>query len=152
MAMIAGAHPNTNSTQPSCAISPLTRSGTILAAGREGSPVVASCFPEWVANLVVDSRAFPLPFALSTAAAHLFPAAVQAFYDDALEPLLDVSVPGLERLNAALPMPLALAVMVCADVLMVAGLAAWSALSVKVVVAAASVAAVAKASRRTLKA
>ena len=134
-------------------VSPLTRSSTILAAGREGGPVVASCFPEWVANLVVDSRAFPLPFALSTAAAHLFPAAVQAFYDDALEPLLDASVvPGLERLNAALPTPLALGVMACADVLMVAGLAAWSALSVKIAVAAASVAAVAKASRRARKA
>ena len=134
-------------------VSPLTRSSTILAAGREGGAVVASCFPEWVAPLVVDSRAFPLPFALSTAAAHLFPAAVQAFYDDALEPLLDASVvPGLERLNAALPTPLALGVMACADVLMVAGLAAWSALSVKIAVAAASVAAVAKASRRARKA
>ena len=49
-------------------------------------------------------------------------------------------------------MPLALGVMVCADVLMVAGLAAWSALSLKVAVAAASVAAVAKASRRAPKA
>ena len=134
-------------------VSPLTRSSTILAAGREGGAVVASCFPEWVAPLVVDSRAFPLPFALSTAAAHLFPAAVQAFYDDVLEPLLDASVvPGLERLNAALPTPLALGVMASADVLMVVGLAAWSALSVKIAVAAASVAAVAKASRRARKA
>ena len=78
---------------------------------------------------------------------------MQAFYDDVLEPLLDASVvPGLERLNAALPTPLALGVMACADVLMVAGLAAWSALSVKIAVAAASVAAVAKASRRARKA
>ena len=124
-------------------VNPLTASSTILAAGATGAPVVASCLPEWVAGVLVDSAIFPLPFVLSPVAARIFPAAAQAFYDDVLEDLFDVTVPRLERLNAAAPLPLAVGGMVCADVMMVAGLAAWSAASVEGLVAATSVAVVA---------
>lgn len=123
-------------------VNPLTASSTILASGATGTPVVASCLPEWVAGILVDSAVFPLPFVLSPAAARLFPASVQAFYDDVLEGVFDAMVPSLERLNAAVPAPVAVGGMVCADVLLVAGLGAWSALSVEVAVAAASVAVV----------
>jgi len=131
-------------------VNPLTASSTILAAGPSGAPVVASCLPEWVAGVLVDSAVFPLPFLLSPAAARLFPASVQAFYDDFLEQFFDGTVPGLERLNAAAPAQLALGGMVCADVLMAVGLAAWSALSVEVGVATASVVVVAAALRRAM--
>ena len=77
---------------------------------------------------------FPLPFSLSPVAARLFPASVQAFYDEELERLFDATAPGLERLNAAAPV----GGMVCADVLMALGLAAWSLASVEVAVAGAS--------------
>ena len=136
-------------------VNPLTASSTILAAGPSGAPVVASCLPEWVAGVLVDSAVFPLPFLLSPAAARLFPASVQAFYDDVLERLFDETVPALERWNAAAPVPLALGGMVCADVLMVVGFGAWAALSVEGAVAAASVAAAAVAAaslRRATKA
>ena len=129
-------------------VNPLTASSTILAAGPTGAPVVASCLPEWVAGMLVDSAVFPLPFALSPVAARLFPSSVQAFYDEVLEGLFDATVPGLERLNAAAPVPLALGGMVCADVLMVLGLAVWSLASVEVAVAGASLVVAAASMRR----
>ena len=60
-------------------VNPLTTSGTILAAGPTGAPVLASVFPEWIAHLLHGaSLPYPLPLSGAAAASHLFPAAVQA--------------------------------------------------------------------------
>ena len=66
---------------------PVTASGTILAAGLTGEPVVAATHPEWSAAFMMSQKApLPLFYALSTT----FPATAQAYYEAVLEPLFDV--------------------------------------------------------------
>lgn len=71
-------------------INPITVAGTILAAGKEGKPVVASVYPEWVASRMLSS-AVPLPLSLSNLLAYLFPETAQAFYDGLVEPIFPAS-------------------------------------------------------------
>jgi len=65
-------------------INPITAAGTILAAGKEGGAVLASSYPEWIADFMLSSSA-PLP--LCRMLSYLFPAAAQAFHDAHIEPL-----------------------------------------------------------------
>ena len=65
---------------------PVTASGTILAAGLTGEPVVAATHPEWSAAFMMSRQApLPLFYALSAT----FPATTQAYYEAVLEPLFD---------------------------------------------------------------
>ena len=66
-------------------INPVTVSGTILAAGPTGSPILAATHPEWAAQWFLASS-FPFPFSLISFASYLFPLSAQAFYDAAIEP------------------------------------------------------------------
>jgi len=67
-------------------INPVTASGTILAAGLTGEPVVAATHPEWSAAFTMETKApFPLFYTLSA----VFPVKTQAYYEAILEPLFD---------------------------------------------------------------
>ena len=81
-------------------INPLTTSGTILANG-----VVASVYPEWIAEHMLGTKLYPLPLSACNALTYLFPAASQAFYDAALEPLFDGNRKYLEAVPATLVTP-----------------------------------------------
>lgn len=66
-------------------INPVTTSGTILAAGATGDPVLSSVYGEWIAAYMLGVTVFPLPVSLSSYLAFVFPAHVQAYYDTWLE-------------------------------------------------------------------
>ena len=88
--------------------------------------MVASVFPEWAAGVVLGSSVYPLPCSFAAAASSLFPAAVQAYYDEVLEPLFGATSPALARLAASVPAPAALAVLAAIDVALVSGFVLWS--------------------------
>ena len=92
-------------------VNPLTTSGTILAAGPTGAPVVSSVLPKWSASFLDAAFLYPLPYSAAAAAAYLFPSSVQAFYDEQLEPLFTYMAQGLKDLKAAIPSPVALAIL-----------------------------------------
>ena len=129
-------------------VNPLTTSGTILAAGPEGAPVVASCFPEWIADLALGSTLYPLPHSLTAVASYLFPRAVQTYHDALLEPFFAATATRLEGVRAAVPAQVALAILFCFDVVLVGGFVLWSALSLRGVVAALLAVGVVARSRR----
>ena len=103
-------------------INPLTTSGHILAAGLDGSPVVSTVYPEWIASFMEEQTLYPLPRSLSCGASFLFPAKVQAFYDAALEPAFDVGTGSLVALKRRLPDAVAVLVVAAVDVGCTAGL------------------------------
>jgi len=126
-------------------VNPLTTSGTILAAGPAGGPVVASVFPEWIAHLLHGaSLPYPLPLSGAAAASYLFPASVQAYYDALLEPLFSSTAQSLKEFKAAVPAPVALCTLLAFDVALVAGFVLWS-LTLKGTVALLAVGLVVKA-------
>ena len=129
-------------------VNPLTSSGTILAAGPEGAPVVSSCFPEWIADLALGSTVYPLPHSLTAVASYLFPRAVQSYHDALLEPFFAATAKRLEGVRAAVPAPVALAILFGFDVVLVGGFVLWSALSLRGVGAALVAVGVVARSRR----
>jgi hypothetical protein len=137
--IVAGAHRVVN---------PLTTSGTILAAGSEGAPVLAATFPVWVGDLLLGSTLYPLPHSLTAVASRFFPHSVQAFYDARLEAFFTASTASLKVIRAALPAPLALAVVAGFDVTLVGAFAVWSLSGMRGAVALAAVAATVAARRR----
>jgi len=78
-------------------INPITSSGKILT--KDG--VLASTYPEWIAQYMLASSLFPLPFSISNLASYLFPETTQAYYDKIIEPLVTRHHP--KYLKAALP-------------------------------------------------
>jgi len=65
-------------------INPVTASGTILAAGKEGSPFLASTYGEWIADRVLPRTAHSF---LSEVLITAYPQATQDFYDSLIEPM-----------------------------------------------------------------
>jgi len=55
-------------------INPLTASGKILTQGG----ILATTYPEWIAEFMLSSALFPLPLSLSNALSYLFPETTQA--------------------------------------------------------------------------
>jgi len=134
-------------------ISPVTTDGRILAAGPTGAPVLATVWPEWVAPLLLaNPLPYPLPLSLSAAASYVFPATVQTYYDQVLEPLFTRATASLKEAKHALPAPAALGLILAVDVLVVAGLGLWAAAGLKGVATLLAVAAIAKSRRATRKA
>ena len=133
-------------------INPLTTSGTILAAGPTGAPVVSSALSEWIADLVLGSTVYPLPYSLASATSYLFPRSVQAFYDAQLEQFFASTSTDLKGLKAAVPAPVALAILAAFDVACVGAFAAWALLGLKGVATLLAVAAIAKSRRAAGKA
>ena len=114
-------------------VNPLTTSGTILAAGPTGAPVVASVLPEWSASFLRSSSMYPFPFSAAAVVSYLFPESVQAYYDEQLEAFFALTVRGLEHMKAALPEPFALMVLFSLDVALVVSWALWAMCSAKAV-------------------
>merc|ERR1712226_1680915 len=46
-------------------INPLTVNSRILAAGLEGMPIIASTTPEWLAEFMLATTYYPLPYSLT---------------------------------------------------------------------------------------
>ena len=65
-------------------------------------------------------------FSPSFALAALFPATVQAYYDDALEPFFNAVVPTLRTLKVAAPAPLVGLALITGDAALVVGLGAYA--------------------------
>ena len=131
-------------------INPLTTSGTILAAGPTGAPVVSSALSEWIADLILGSNFSPLSYSLSSIAAYFFPHQVQAFYDAQLEQFFTATASDLKDLKAAVPAPVALAIIAVFDLACVGTFTMWALFSVKGAIALLAVATIAK-SRRSVK-
>ena len=98
------------------AINPITGAGTILAADPGGGPIVAATGNEWLADVLLS----PYPkYTLSFALARLFPVAVQAYYDRALEPFFTAAAPSLAAIKAVVPTPVTAAVIALFDEMIV---------------------------------
>ena len=102
-------------------INPITDSGTILASEEDGEPVLAAAHPIWIARFLLDQSVSPAPLPLGSILSRAFPASVQAYWDEVLEPLF-AALPG------ARPLPAAATVVVLAvgDVLLSAGFVAYA--------------------------
>jgi len=95
-------------------INPITVAGTILAAGKEGKPVLASTYPEWVSGYMLTSS-MPLPLSLSNLLTYLFPATAQAFYEGLVEPLFPSAGGSYRSYLEGVPAALAPAAFVAGD-------------------------------------
>ena len=120
-------------------INPLTTSGKILTQGG----VLASTYPEWIAEYMLSSYLVPLPLSLSNLLSYLFPETTQAYYDALIEPLVTKAHP--KHLKAALPASLVPVAFLAGDLAVSAGFAAFALASPLAVVAAAAVFLAAKA-------
>ena len=58
-------------------VNPITSTGTVLAAGPTGPPVLASVYAEWIAKYMLGVTVYPLPASLSNGLSAFFPAHVQ---------------------------------------------------------------------------
>eukprot|EP00316_Scyphosphaera_apsteinii_P023952 CAMPEP_0119346102 /NCGR_PEP_ID=MMETSP1333-20130426/107833_1 /TAXON_ID=418940 /ORGANISM="Scyphosphaera apsteinii, Strain RCC1455" /LENGTH=339 /DNA_ID=CAMNT_0007358601 /DNA_START=146 /DNA_END=1165 /DNA_ORIENTATION=+ len=96
-------------------INPLTTSGKILTQ----DSVLASTYPEWIADHLLNSHFVPLPFSLSNLISYVFPEATQAYYDAFVEPLVTRAHP--KHLKAVLPAPLIPATFLVGDFTLAAG-------------------------------
>lgn len=67
-------------------INPVTTSGTILAAGQKGLPIIASTHPEWSAEVLLANPGSPPLFHLL---AKHFPHTAQSYYETVIEPVFD---------------------------------------------------------------
>jgi len=100
-------------------INPLTASGKILTQGG----VLASTYPEWIAEYMLSSALVPLPISLSNLASYLFPETTQAYYDAVIEPLVTRAHP--KHLKVALPAALYPAAFLAGDLALAAGFGAF---------------------------
>ena len=104
-------------------VNPIVAGGTILASDKAGGPVLAATADEWTADVLLSAYPKCSP---SCALAAAFPAAAQAYWDDALEPLFNAAVPTLRTLKAAAPAPLVGLALVAGDAALAAGLGAYT--------------------------
>merc|ERR1712039_453640 len=106
-------------------INPVTVAGTILAAGAEGKPVLASVYPEWISSYMLSSNV-PLPFSLSNTVAYLFPVTAQAFCDALVEPLFPAGGGSHRSYLEAVPSAFVPAAFVVGDLVVSAAFALYS--------------------------
>jgi len=110
-------------------INPLTASGKILTQGG----VLASTYPEWIAEYMLSSALVPLPLSFSNLISYLFPETTQAYYDALIEPLVTIAHP--KHLKAALPTALYPVAFFAGDLALAVGFGAF-ALASPIVIAA----------------
>ena len=134
-------------------INPVTVSGTIVAAGATGRPVVSSTYPEWIAQYMLEQNNgyYPLPVSMSNMLAYLFPATAQAYWDEVLEHAFAANQQRLGSAKLGLPTALVAPIMFVLDLLCSAGLLLFALANAKVIAALTAVAVVARA-RRVAKA
>lgn len=125
------------------AINPITSSGKIIANG-----VLASTFPEWIADWMLSTAIVPVPCSFIYILAYRFRDTLQAYYDTLLEPFFQRTAGALVQLKAATPSPLVFLAFVLADIAASTGFIMYSLVSnLDVVAALAAVAFAAKAMR-----
>ena len=134
-------------------INPVTVSGTIVAAGATGRPVVSSAYPEWIAEYMLESNNgyYPLPISMANLLSYLFPVTAQAYWDEVLEHAFAANQQRLGSAKLGLPTALVAPIMFVLDLLCSAGLLLFALANAKVLAALAAVAVVARA-RRVAKA
>ena len=128
-------------------INPVTTNGMIVAAGPTGKPVVASGLPEWIASYMLNVAVFPLPVSFSSLLSYLFPATVQAYYDQHLESFFAGNQAHLRLWKRDLPNVLIAPIIFAVDLLCAAGFVLYALASPKALAALAAVAVVARARR-----
>merc|ERR1719240_184641 len=130
-------------------INPVTVSGMIVAAGATGGPVISSAYPEWIAEYMLEHNNgyYPLPVSMSSMLAYLFPATVQAYWDEVLEHAFAANQKALN----AIPTPFVAPIMFVLDLVCSAGLLLFALANAKVIATLVAVVAVARA-RRVAKA
>lgn len=115
-------------------VNPLTIDSRILAAGKDGEPVLASVHPEWIADHMLTTAVYPLPLSLSSGLAVAFPATVQAYYDALLESFFASTAARLKDLKATVPMAVTVLVIGAFDVVLSLGFVLYCLAGAKVVV------------------
>ena len=128
-------------------INPVTTNGMIVAAGPTGKPVVSSAYPEWIASYMLNVAVFPLPVSFSNLLSYLFPATVQAYYDQHLESFFAGNQAHLRAWKRDLPNVLIAPIIFAVDLLCAAGFVLYALASPKALAALAAVAVVARARR-----
>ena len=121
--------------------------------GATGGPVISSAYPEWIAEYMLEQNNgyYPLPVSMSSMLAYLFPATVQAYWDEVLEHAFAANQ---QRLNSALlglPTAFVAPIMFVLDLVCSAGLVLFTLANAKLLAALAAVAVVGRA-RRVAKA
>ena len=128
-------------------INPVTTNGMIVAAGPTGKPVVSAAYPEWIASYMLNVAVFPLPVSFSNLLSYLFPATVQAYYDQHLESFFAGNQAHLRAWKRDLPNVLIAPIIFAVDLLCAAGFVLYALASPKALAALAAVAVVARARR-----
>ena len=120
-----------------------------LLAGATGGPVISSAYPEWIAEYMLEQNNgyYPLPVSMSSMLAYLFPATVQAYWDEVLEHAFAANQKALN----AIPTPFVAPIMFVLDLVCSAGLLLFALANAKVIATLVAVVAVARA-RRVAKA
>jgi len=116
-------------------VNPITLSSTILAAGPDGSPVLSSTHPEWIASTLLTTKVYPLPVSLASFVSFAFPSTTQAFYDAYLEPFFNTVAPMLKGFKSASPAPFLLPAFAAFDLVLLCGFVVFAAITSKVAVA-----------------
>lgn len=119
-------------------INPLTASGKILTQGG----ILSSTYPEWIADYMLSSALFPLPFSLSNMLSYLFPEATQNYYDAVLEDFVTRHHP------ATLPKAAMPVAFILGDLAVSAGFVLFNLASAKVLGALAAIACTAAAAKK----
>jgi len=119
-------------------INPLTASGKILTQGG----ILSSTYPEWIADYMLSSALFPLPFSVSNMLSYLFPEATQNYYDAVLEDFVTRHHP------ATLPKAAMPVAFILGDLAVSAGFVLFNLVSVKVLGALAAIACTAAAAKK----
>jgi hypothetical protein len=114
-------------------INPLTSSGKILTPGG----ILASTYPEWIAEYMLNSYLFPLPLSLSNVLSFIFPEAAQMFYDQLVESFVTAHHP--MHLKAILPAPLIPVAFLLGDLAVAAGFVSFFLASPVALVAATAI-------------
>lgn len=107
-------------------INPITVAGTILAVGASGNPIVASTYGDWIADWLLGTTVWPLPFSFASALAFLFPVSVQTYHDTWLEPIIVRVATALKTTKRSVPSIFVAMIVATFDVALAFGFAAFS--------------------------
>jgi len=132
-------------TTTGAVINPLTASGKILTS----SGILASTYPEWIAEYMLTASFVPLPVSLSNMLSYLFPEATQSYYDSVIESFVTRHHP--IHLKAALPTSLLPVAFLLGDLAVAAGFVGFNLASAKGLIALAAIAAMGKAVKTNKK-
>ena len=105
-------------------INPITVSGTIYAAGPDGTPVYSAAGNMWILDIMLLGYA---KYAPSAALSYAFPETAQKYYNVIIEPLMNAAAPYLRGSKATFPTPVIYMILVGLDAAIAAGFFAYAA-------------------------